>query len=595
MSDIHATRHSAAHVMAEAIQSLYPDAQFAYGPETDDGFYYDVKIPSHSLTEEDLPKIEKLMKEITKGGHPFASEEMSRDDALKLFADQKFKVLTLENLLKDEKSVTVYRQGKFVDLCRGPHVGKTSEIRAFRLNKLSGSYWLGDAQNEGLQRVYGLCFATKEELVNYERLLEEAKKRDHRLICKQLKLFTWMEEGPGFPFMLPKGRTLFNLLVEYNRKKNSTRGYVEVATPQMLIEDLWKVSGHTEYYRDNMYFSTVDERQYAIKPMNCPGAMLLFKEERRSYRTLPMRVAEFGLVHRHELSGVLHGLFRVRAFTQDDAHVYCSMEDLKAEIKDIVAYTLEVYKDFGFNDYVIYVSTRPEKAIGDPEAWERATLMLKESLDEQGIAYKIKEGEGAFYGPKIEFNVKDCIGRQWQLGTAQVDFFLPERFGLEYIGSDSATHRPAMVHRAIFGSLERFIGILIEHTMGAFPVWLAPVQVKILPITDLQNDYAKSLLTRLVALGVRAEIDDASERVQKKIRNAQLEKIPYMLVIGGREAEAGKAAVRLRTGEDLGAMTLEDFLQGLHAVESTRSNELWPGMQEKKETQGRPDSGNEHL
>jgi threonyl-tRNA synthetase len=586
MSDIHATRHSAAHIMAEAIQSLYPDAQFAYGPETDDGFYYDVKIPSHSLTEDDLPKIEKLMKEIAKGGHPFTCEEMTREDALKHFADQKFKVLTLENLLKDEKSVTVYRQGKFVDLCRGPHVGKTSEIRAFRLNKLSGSYWLGDAQNEGLQRVYGLCFATKDELVNYERLLEEAKKRDHRLICKQLRLFTWMEEGPGFPFMLPKGRALFNLLVEYNRKKNSARGYVEVATPQMLIEDLWQTSGHTEYYRDNMYFSTVDERQYAIKPMNCPGAMLLFKEERRSYRTLPMRVAEFGLVHRHELSGVLHGLFRVRAFTQDDAHVYCSMDDLKAEIKDIVAYTLEVYKDFGFNDYVIYVSTRPEKAIGDPEAWERATLMLKESLDEQGIAYKIKEGEGAFYGPKIEFNVKDCIGRQWQLGTAQVDFFLPERFGLEYIGSDSSAHRPAMVHRAIFGSLERFIGILIEHTMGAFPVWLAPVQVKILPITDLQNDYAKSLLTRLIALGVRAEVDDASERVQKKIRNAQLEKIPYMLVIGAREAEAGKAAVRLRSGQDLGAMTLEDFLQGLHAVESTRSNELWPGMAEKEETPG---------
>ncbi|MBF0633364.1 MAG: threonine--tRNA ligase [Nitrospinae bacterium] len=581
MTDIHATRHSAAHVMAEAMQKLWPDAQFAYGPETDDGFYYDVKIPSHSLTEEDLPKIEKLMKEIVKGSHPFTCEVISRDDALKLFEGQKFKVMTLENLLKDEKTVSIYRQGAFVDLCRGPHIEKTSQIKAFRLNKLSGSYWLGDAKNEPLQRVYGLCFSTKDELVNYEKMIEEAKKRDHRLIAKQQKLFTWREEGPGFPFMLPKGRTLFNLLVEYNRRKNAARGYVEIATPQMLIEDLWKISGHADYYRDNMYFSTVDERLYAIKPMNCPGAMLLYKEERKSYREFPLRVAEFGLVHRHELSGVLHGMFRVRAFTQDDAHVYCSMEGLKAEIKDIVDYTLEVYKDFGFNDFVIYVSTRPEKAIGDPEVWERATAMLKESLDEKGIAYKIKEGEGAFYGPKIEFNVKDCIGRQWQLGTAQVDFFLPERFGLEYIGADGANHRPAMVHRAIFGSLERFIGILIEHTMGAFPVWLAPLQVKVLPITDLQNDYAKSLLKSLIAAGVRAEIDDSSERVQKKIRNAQLEKTPYMLVIGAREAEAGKAAVRLRTGIDLGAMTLDEFLQGLHAVESARSNELWPGLQDK--------------
>lgn len=568
--------------MAEAIQKLWPDAQFAYGPETDDGFYYDVKIPSHSLTEEDLPKIEKLMKDIVKGGHRFERTEVSRDEALKLFSGQKFKVATLENQLKGEATVSIYKQGAFVDLCRGPHVEKTSEIRAFRLNKLAGSYWLGDAKNEPLQRVYGLCFSTKEELANYERMIEEAKKRDHRLIAKQQKLFTWREEGPGFPFMLPKGRTLFNLLVEYNRKKNAERGYVEIATPQMLIEDLWKTSGHADYYRDNMYFSTVDERLYAIKPMNCPGAMLLYKEERKSYREFPLRVAEFGLVHRHELSGVLHGMFRVRAFTQDDAHIYCSMDGLKAEIKDIVDYTLEVYKDFGFNDYVIYVSTRPEKAIGEPEVWDRATAMLKESLEEKGIAYKIKEGEGAFYGPKIEFNVKDCIGRQWQLGTAQVDFFLPERFGLEYVGADSATHRPAMVHRAIFGSLERFIGILIEHTMGAFPVWLAPVQARILPITDSQNDYSRALLKQLIAAGVRAEVDDSSERVQKKIRNAQLEKIPYMLVIGGREAEAGKAAVRLRSGEDLGAMGLEEFLAGMRSVESARSNELWPGMEEKK-------------
>ncbi|MBI4665680.1 MAG: threonine--tRNA ligase [Nitrospinae bacterium] len=580
MTDVHAMRHSAAHVMAEAIQRLYPDAQFAYGPETEDGFYYDVKIPSHSLTEADLPKIEKVMKEIAKGGHPFTREETAREEALKMFAGQKFKAITLETMLKDEKSVSIYRQAGFLDLCRGPHVENTRDIGAFRLNKVSGSYWLGDAKNEPLQRVYGLCFPTQAELDAYEKMMEEAKKRDHRLLAKQLKLFTWRDEGPGFPFMLPSGKTIFNLLIDYNRKKNAARSYVEVSTPQMLVEDLWHTSGHAEYYRENMYFSTVDERQFAIKPMNCPGAMLLYKEELRSYRDLPMRVAEFGLVHRHELSGVLHGLFRVRAFTQDDAHVYCSMDDLKAEIKDIVDYTIEVYRDFGFNEYVIYIATRPDKAIGDPAVWDMATEVLKESLDEKGLAYKIKDKEGAFYGPKIEFNVKDCIGRQWQLGTAQVDFFLPERFGLEYVAPDGSMQRPAMVHRAIFGSLERFIGILIEHTMGAFPAWLAPTQAIVLPITDGQNEYSRGLKDRLIAAGVRAEVDDSAERVQKKIRSAQLMKIPYMLVVGGREAESGAVAVRLRTGKDLGAMPLEKFIEGLRAVEMARANELWAGLEE---------------
>jgi threonyl-tRNA synthetase len=405
--------------------------------------------------------------------------------------------------------------------------------------------------------------------------MEEARKRDHRLIGKQLKLFSWHEEGPGFPFMLPKGRTIFNLLIDYNRKKNDDRGYVEIDTPQMLIEDLWGISGHTDYYRENMYFSTVDDRQFAIKPMNCPGGVLVYKEERRSYRELPMRVAEFGLVHRHELSGVLHGLFRVRAFTQDDAHVYCSMEDLERELIDIVDYTIEVYKDFGFDDYVIYVATRPEKAIGDPAVWEKATKILEDALKAKGLEYKIKEGEGAFYGPKIEFNVKDCIGRQWQLGTAQVDFFLPERFGMEYIGADSQPHTPAMVHRAIFGSLERFIGILIENTMGAFSPWIAPVQATVLPITDDQNEFAKGVLKQLKAAGLRAEADTTSERLQKKIRNAQLQKIPYMLVCGGREAENNEVAVRLRTGEDLGSMPVDQFIENVNKVVDSKASELW--------------------
>ncbi len=575
MTDINAVRHSAAHVMAEAIQTLYPDAQFAFGPETDDGFYYDIKIPDGSLSEEDLPKIEKLMKKIIKGKHPFTHEDISREEALKLFADQRFKVLTLNNQLKDEATVSIYRQGDFVDLCRGPHVENTKAIKAFKVDRIAGSYWLGDSQNEPLQRVYGLCFATKDELQAHITRIEEARKRDHRLIGKQQKLFSFHEEGAGFPFMLPKGRTIFNKLIEYNRKKNDRRGYVEIDTPQMLIENLWATSGHTDYYRENMYFSSVDDRQFAIKPMNCPGGVLVYKEERRSYRELPMRVAEFGLVHRHELSGVLHGLFRVRAFTQDDAHVYCSMEDLRAEIIDIIDYTIEVYKDFGFDEYTVFIATRPEKAIGGEDVWEQATKILKEATDAVGLEYKIKEGEGAFYGPKIEFNVKDCIGRQWQLGTVQVDFFLPERFGMEYIGADGEAHTPAMVHRAIFGSLERFIGILIEQTMGAFPVWIAPVQATVLPITDAQNDYATEVFEKLREGEIRVELDTSSERLQKKIRNAQLQKIPYMLVIGGREAEEQKIAVRLRDSRDLGAMPVDQWIETMKQIENNKSEELW--------------------
>ncbi|VAX20151.1 Threonyl-tRNA synthetase [hydrothermal vent metagenome] len=579
MSDIQAVRHSAAHVMAEAIARIYPEAQFAYGPETEDGFYYDVKIPDGSITEMDLPKIEKIMKQIIKGRSDFVREEISRDEAIDLFSGQKFKTLTLQNQLKDEKSVSIYKQGDFVDLCRGPHINNTREIRAFKIHRVSGSYWLGDSGNEALQRVYGLCFATKEELKAYITRLEEAKKRDHRVLGKQLKLFSLRDEGPGFPFMLPHGKTIFNLLIEYNRRKNDERGYVEISTPQMLVEDLWVTSGHADYYRENMYFSEVDERQFAIKPMNCPGGVLVYKEERRSYRELPMRVAEFGLVHRHELSGVLHGLLRVRAFTQDDAHIYCVMDDLMEEIKGIVDHTIEVYKDFGFNEYVINIATKPEKAIGSDEDWEKSTGILKEALKQKGLDYKIKEGEGVFYGPKIEFGVKDCLGRDWQMGTVQVDFFLPHRFKMEYIGADGAAHTPVMVHRAIFGSLERFFGILIEQTAGAFPVWLAPAQAIVLPITDNQNEYAEQVRKRLKSEGIRASIDTSTERVQKKIRNAQLQKIPYMLVIGGREEEEGKVATRLRTGVDLGAMSVDEFIKTLKKLEGERSWDLWPGKE----------------
>ncbi|HJM82558.1 MAG TPA: threonine--tRNA ligase [Nitrospinota bacterium] len=575
MLDLSAVRHSAAHIMAEAIQRLYPKAQFAYGPETEEGFFYDVKIPNHSLAKEDLPKIEKIMKEIVKGKHKFHHENITRDEALKLFAGQKYKVLTLTNQLDKESTVSVYRQGNFVDLCRGPHIEHTGQIKAFKVNRIAGSYWLGDSSNEPLQRIYGLCFDSKDELKNYIKRMEEARTRDHRLIGKQLKLFSWHDEGPGFPFMLPRGRTIFNLLVEYNRKKNDDRGYAEIHTPSMLVEELWRVSGHTDYYRENMYFSEVDDHQFVIKPMNCPGGILVYKEERRSYRELPMRVAEFGLVHRHELSGVLHGLFRVRAFTQDDAHIYCAMEDLENELVNIVDYTLEVYRDFGFNDYIIYIANRPKKAIGDPAVWEKATQTLRDALEVRGLDYKIKEGEGAFYGPKIEFNIKDCLGRLWQLGTVQLYFFLPSRFGMEYIGSDNQTHTPAMVHRAIFGSLERFIGILIEHTKGAFPVWISPVQAIILPITDDQNDYAQSVLKQLKLSGLRVETDTTSERLQKKIRNAQLQKIPYMLVCGEREANNNEIAVRLRTGEDLGSMKVKEFISNATNIIESKSKELW--------------------
>lgn len=561
--------------MASAALSIWPEALFGFGPETEDGFYYDISIPNEAIKEEDLPRIEKRMTEIVKADHPFVREEVSREEALKIFSDQKFKIDALTNgLLKDAETVSIYRSGEFVDLCRGPHLESTGSIGAFKLVKLAGAYWLGDSSADQLQRIYGLLYDTRDKLKARIKEIEEAKKRDHRVLSKRLKLFSFRDEGPGFPFMLPAGRAIFNRLIDHNRAENDKRGYLEVSTPQMLETGLWDISGHTDYYKEHIYFSEVEKRSFAIKPMNCPGSVLLYKEERRSFRGLPLRMSEFGLVHRHELSGTLHGLFRARAFTQDDAHIYCAESDLESELVGIIDYTLDLYKTFGFEDVMVYVATRPEKSIGEPELWDRATAALKSALERRSMSYRIKDGEGAFYGPKIEFNIKDSLGRLWQLGTAQLDFFLPERFDLYYIDSSGQKRRPALIHRAIYGSLERFIGILIEHYNGAFPVWLAPTQAILIPVTDGQERYAERVAQKLAAARVRVELDRSEERIGKKIRNAQLMKIPYMIVVGAREASTTTVSVRLRSGEDLGAVSIDESIELIDQIDRSKSFEL---------------------
>ncbi len=575
MTDLHAMRHSAAHVMAQAIKELYPNAQFAFGPETEDGFYYDVKIPDGALKQEDLGKIEKIMQRIQKAKKPFERAEMSRGEALELFKAQDFKIRALNDLLKNEASVSTYTQDGFTDLCRGPHVENTGQIGAFSIDRIAGSYWLGDSKNEPLQRVYGLCFATRDELKEYKTMLEEARKRDHRETGKKLDLFSFHDEGPGFVFWHAKGLRVFNMLLDYIRSLYATQGAQEIKTPEVLSVELWHQSGHYENYRDSMYFTTVEDREYAVKPMNCPGAILIYKEALRSFRDLPLRLMEMGHVHRFELSGVLHGLFRARAFTQDDGHLFCAPEQIEQEISLFVDAVMSTYKVFGFDDITIYIATRPEHSMGSEEIWETATNALKVPLEKKGIPYKIKEGEGAFYGPKIEFNVKDCIKRNWQLGTIQVDFSMPERFGLEYVGSDGGRHRPVLLHRAILGSLERFLGIYIEHVSGNFPVWLAPVQVMLLPVTDNQNGYCGELSRQLAAAGIRAEVDYASERVNKKIRNAQLVKVPYMLIIGEKEAAAKNLSVRLRSGETVNEIPVDRFVAAVKGLAASRAAALW--------------------
>lgn len=556
-SDLLTLRHSTAHVLAQAVTELYPGVKLGIGPAIEDGFYYDFDW-KEGFTPEDLEKIEARMKEIVKRNLPIVRREVTREEAEKLFADQPYKLELIRDL--EDETITVYEQGGFVDLCRGPHVSYTSKIKAFKLLSVAGAYWRGSEKNPMLQRIYGTAFPNKQELEEYLTRLEEARKRDHRKLGKELDLFSFHEEGPGFPFWHPKGTIIYNAIVEHWRKLHADRGYQEIKTPMILNEDLWHQSGHWDTYRENMYFVEIDEQTYAVKPMNCPGGILVYKDRLHSYRELPLKFCELGHVHRHEKSGVLHGLFRVRAFTQDDAHIYCTPEQIQDEIIQVIDLITTIYRKYGFNEYRIELSTRPEKSIGSDEMWETAESALHAALKAKEIDYAINPGDGAFYGPKIDFHVKDSMGRSWQLGTIQLDFSMPERFDMEYIGEDGKPHRPVMIHRAALGSLERFMGILIEDYAGAFPLWLAPVQARILPIADRHVEYAEEVAARLQEIGLRAEVDARNEKTGFKIREAQIQKVPYMLVVGDKEAEAGQVSVRQRDEGDLGAMSTDDFI-----------------------------------
>lgn len=553
-------RHSCGHILAQAMQAIFPEAKIGIGPAIDNGFYYDFAV--EGLTPDDLPKIEKKMQEIIKADLPFRREEVTKEEAKKLFNDlgEDYKVELIEDL--GTEMVSLYRQGDFVDFCRGPHVPSTGKIKAFKLLSIAGAYWRGDEKRPQLQRVYGTAFPKKAALDEYLHMLEEAKKRDHRKLGKELDLFSLHEEGPGFPFFHPKGMVLRNELEKFWREEHTKHGYEEIRTPMILNEQLWHTSGHWDHYQDNMYFTKIDNEDYAIKPMNCPGSMLVYKTKLHSYRDLPLRWGELGIVHRHELSGALHGLMRVRNFTQDDAHLFLLPEQVKPEIIDMMQFIDEIYNLFGFT-YHVELSTRPEDSMGSDEQWEMATEALKEALEARGVNYKINPGDGAFYGPKIDFHLQDCIGRTWQCGTIQLDFQMPERFDLTYIGADGEKHRPVMLHRTFFGSVERFIGILIEHYAGAFPAWLAPVQVKILTVTERADEYAKSIASRLSAEKIRFELDLRNEKIGYKIREAVGEKVPYMLVLGDKEVEEKKVAVRKRGEGDLGSCSLELFMDKL--------------------------------
>ena len=554
--------HTAAHVLAQAVKNLYPTTQLAIGPAIKDGFYYDFDF-SVPITPSDFEKIEKEMKAIIKADFPMERIVVSREQALtkmRGFGEQ-YKIQIIEDLPADAK-ITLYKQGEFYDLCRGPHLPSTGKIKYFKLTSIAGAYWRGNEKNKMLTRIYGTAFAKKDEMDEYFRMIEEAKKRDHTKLGKELKLFSLMNEGKGFPFFLPNGMALKNSLVDYWRDLHRKEGYVEIQTPIILNRTLWENSGHWEHYKDNMYTTKIDEDDCAVKPMNCPGCMLVYKLSPHSYKDLPIRMAEMGLVHRHEKSGQLHGLFRVRCFTQDDAHIFMLPEQITDEIKGVVRLTDKIYSQFGFK-YKIELSTRPENSMGSEEEWEVATSALRAALDELGLDYELNEGDGAFYGPKIDFHLQDSIGRTWQCGTIQLDFQMPQRFNLEYVGEDGQKHRPIMIHRAIFGSIERFIGILIEHYAGNFPVWLAPVQVKILPITDRTADYALNIAKKMKELNYRCEVDSRNEKIGYKIREAQLEKVPYMIVVGDKESENNAVAVRSRKDGNLGAMSFEDFIRKL--------------------------------
>ena len=554
----HAFWHTGAHILAQAVLRLYPNAKFAIGPAIAGGFYYDFDV-TPAFTPDDLPAIEAEMKKIVKENLAVTRELIAPADAMALFRDQPYKLELLQKHADAGQQISIYRQGEFVDLCAGPHLMTTGPVRALKLTSATGAYWHGDSDLAMLSRIYATAYPKQSELDAYLAMLEEAKKRDHRKLGKELGLFTFMEEGPGFPFFLPNGMIVKNELIAYWRELHMRDGYSEIATPIMLSQDLWLRSGHWDHYKDNMYTTEIDERTFCVKPMNCPGGMLVYKNTMHSYRELPLRVAELGLVHRHEMSGVLHGLMRVRAFTQDDAHIFMTGEQIKQEIMGVIRLTDEIYKKFGF-EYHIELSTMPEDHMGDKADWDTATADLQAAIEEMGIPYSINEGDGAFYGPKLDFHLVDAIGRTWQCATIQLDFQMPERFELEYIGEDGAAHRPVMIHRAILGSIERFIGILTEHYAGAFPTWLAPVQVMLVPISEAHHGYAHEVLAKLRAAGIRAEADLRSEKMNYKIREGQLKRIPYMLVMGDKEVADGTLSVRARREGNGGLKTVEEFI-----------------------------------
>lgn len=558
----HTLRHTASHVMAQAVKRLWPEAKLAIGPAIDKGFYYDIDM-EHTLTPEDLTKIEKEMSRIVKENLPITKSVMSRQEAIEFFKskNEDYKVELIEDLPEDAV-ISCYAQGDFVDLCAGPHVASTGKVKAFKLQSIAGAYWRGDEKNKMLQRIYGTAFEKKEELDAYLHMLEEAAKRDHRKLGKELGLFVIKEEGPGFPFFLPKGMALRNELENFWREVHHDFEYDEIRTPIILNKHLWETSGHWDHYRENMYTTIIDDEEYAIKPMNCPGGILVYQNEMHSYRDLPLRYAELGLVHRHELSGALHGLFRVRAFTQDDAHVFMLPEQMQSELMKVIELFDRIYSQFGLK-YHVELSTKPDNAMGDDAIWEAATEALRNAIEAKGIDYVINPGDGAFYGPKLDYHIEDSLGRTWQCGTIQLDMNLPERFNVEYIGEDGQKHRTIMIHRACFGSMERFIGILTEHYAGAFPTWMAPVQVKVLPISEKHVEYANQLAKQMRHDYVRVEVDDRSEKIGYKIRQAQMEKVPYMLVVGDKEMEDNSVNVRKHGGDELGTVPFDEFFNSI--------------------------------
>ncbi|WP_417295030.1 threonine--tRNA ligase [Ellagibacter isourolithinifaciens] len=564
---LHIMRHSCAHIMAEAVQELYPGTQIAFGPATDDGYFYDFEL-SNNISSDDFGAIEKKMAEIVKADEPFVREVVSIDEAKKIFADQRFKLEHIDDLTDQE--ISIYRHGSFVDLCAGPHVPSAGKIGAFKMMKLAGAYWRGDATREQLQRLYGTAFFKKSELEEYLHNLEEAEKRDHRRIGREMDIFMMRDEAPGFPFFLPNGMILKNTLLDYWREIHKKAGYVEISTPMIMNKQLWQTSGHWDHYKDNMYSTVIDEEEYCVKPMNCPGGVLVYASKPHSYRDLPIRAGEIGLVHRHEMKGALHGLFRVRCFNQDDAHLFVRPDQLTEEIVGVVKLIDSVYQQFGFT-YHVELSTRPEDSMGSDEDWEAAEAGLKTALEELGMEYEVNEGDGAFYGPKIDFHLTDSLGRTWQCGTVQLDFQMPQNFDLEYTDADGSKKRPVMLHRVCYGSVERFIGILIEHYAGKFPVWLAPMQVKVLPVSEKSRDYAHKVADAIEAAGIRVVVDNRDEKIGYKIREARsIDRVPYMVIVGEKEAEEGTISVRDRTNETHPS-TIEDFCAKVREEIRTRA------------------------